>query len=511
MGVMLLIFTPLPYVDASSSWAFASKWQRAVVGMAGMLVELFLAAIAAVVWAQTNEGTLTHTIAYNIVFASGISTLLFNANPLLRYDGYYILSDLLEIPNLWQRSREYMYYIVKKYIWGVKRVRNPAQTEGEKFWMIAHGIASTIYRAFVVTAILLYVASVFQVVGLLLATAAVAAWVLVPVGKFLHYLLANQELMRCRTRALVTTGSFFLAVGIVVGSIHMPQHVKATGEVKQKSGQTLYRAEVDGFLTSYLPTGSVVELGNTGQVLVQMENPELNSQRQMAEYEVARLEAQMRDAVDKGEYSAAHGLDEQIKAVKKQIATLDQEIGRLMIKAAHEGQWLAHPLDRMIGGFLHRGDVIGMLVGQKEPQIEVRVLQEDASYVLCDACTGVELRLPGDPGRTFHGQVAGNVPAGQKDPHENDRSGQPGQGANDGPSVNRTRYGAPRGGGPAQGQGQGQEEEDAYFQVFIRPGADAPTLYAGQAVAVRFDLPDQTLASQWYHSLLQLLQKRFKY
>ncbi len=502
MGIMFLIFTPLPYVDASSSWAFASKWQRAVVGMGGMLIELFLAAIAAIVWAQTAEGTLTHTIAYNIIFASGVSTLLFNANPLLRYDGYYILSDLLEIPNLWQRSREYMYYLVKKYVWGVKRVRNPAQTEGEKVWMMIHGFASLIYRTFVVAAILMYVASALPVVGLTLAAVAVAAWVCVPVGKFLHYLLVNQELMRCRSRAMVTTGGFALAVGILIGSIQMPEHVKTVGEVKQKSGQTLYRAETDGFLVSYLPTGSVIEPDKAGEVLVRMENPELLSQRQSADYEIVRLEASIRDAQDKGEFSAADGLQEQLAAAKKQIATLDQELGRLVLKAGHEGQWLAHPLDKMVNGFLHRGDVVGMLVGQKDPQIQVKITQEDASLVLCEACTSVELRLPGDPAKTFHGDISAVVPAGQKP--QRDKEGQ-GQGQ-DAATANRTRYGAPRGGGQ-----QGQEEEDPFFQVFIHPGADAPTLYAGQAVAVRFDLPHRTLASQWYHQLLQLLQKRFKY
>lgn len=102
MGVMFLVFIPLPYVDASSAWVFRKKWHRAVVGMAGVIVEMAGAAVAAIVWANTSTGTL-HIIAYNVMFVASVSTLIFNANPLLRFDGYYVLSDLLEIPNLSRR------------------------------------------------------------------------------------------------------------------------------------------------------------------------------------------------------------------------------------------------------------------------------------------------------------------------------------------------------------------------------------------------------------------------
>ncbi len=103
MGVMLMIFTPMPYVDATSSWSFRERYKRVLVGAAGMIVELFVAALATFVWAKTAPGTL-HSLAYNMMFVASVSTLIFNINPLLRFDGYYILSDLIEIPNLNQRA-----------------------------------------------------------------------------------------------------------------------------------------------------------------------------------------------------------------------------------------------------------------------------------------------------------------------------------------------------------------------------------------------------------------------
>jgi len=118
MGVMFLVFFPLPYVDASTAWAFRSKWHRAITGMAGVMAELAVASVAAIIWAQTSTGTL-HIIAYNVIFVASVSTVLFNGNPLLRFDAYYVLSDLIEIPNLAQRSKNYLYYLVKRYNWGV--------------------------------------------------------------------------------------------------------------------------------------------------------------------------------------------------------------------------------------------------------------------------------------------------------------------------------------------------------------------------------------------------------
>lgn len=216
MGVMFLVFTPLPYVDASSAWAFRRKWHRAVVGAAGMFVELAVAAVAAIIWANTAPGTL-RAVCYNVMFIASVSSLIFNGNPLLRFDGYYILSDVLEIPNLSQRSKQYIYYLVKRYVYGVRRSHNPANTGGEKRWFVFYGIASTLYRVFVCIRILLFIADKLFIVGAVLAVAAVVAWVFVPLGKFLHYLFTSGELMRVRVRAVGSTLGVLLAIVIGVG------------------------------------------------------------------------------------------------------------------------------------------------------------------------------------------------------------------------------------------------------------------------------------------------------
>ena len=167
-----------------------------MVGAAGMFVELAVAAIAAIVWANTDAGAL-HTICYNVMFIASVSTVLFNGNPLLRYDGYYILSDLLEIPNLAQREQAVHLLPGARSTPGASSSpRNPAHTAGEKAWLVVYGIASTIYRVFICVAILLFVADKLFMVGAILAVAAAFAWVCVPLGKFMHYLATSGELMR---------------------------------------------------------------------------------------------------------------------------------------------------------------------------------------------------------------------------------------------------------------------------------------------------------------------------
>src|SRR3989304_3686958 len=194
MGVMFMVFLPLPYVDASSAWAFRNKWHRAIVGMSGILVELALASVAVIVWANTSAG-LTHAFAYNLIFIASISTILFNGNPLLRFDAYYVLADVIEIPNLSKRSIDYFYYLVRTYAWKVRNAVNPANSRHEKYWLIFYGIASTAYRIFISIQILLFLndrlpEDLFIIVPLF-AIPALIMWLLFPIGKFIRYLATN--------------------------------------------------------------------------------------------------------------------------------------------------------------------------------------------------------------------------------------------------------------------------------------------------------------------------------
>ena len=131
MGIILIALTPLPYVEASASAVFPDKQQRISVAAMGMIVELLLASLALFVWLNVEPG-LVSALAYNVMLIGGVSTVLFNGNPLLRYDGYFILADLIELPNLGQRSNRYLGYLLQKYVLGFTEVSSPVTPQPVK-------------------------------------------------------------------------------------------------------------------------------------------------------------------------------------------------------------------------------------------------------------------------------------------------------------------------------------------------------------------------------------------
>jgi len=390
MGIMFLVFTPMPYMDASSAWAFRSRRQRITVSCGGMIIELALAAVAAIVWAHVGKGTL-RTICYNAMFIASVSTILFNANPLLRYDGYYILSDILEIPNLAQRSKQYIYYLVKKYVWNVRQARNPAHTRGEKAWFVFYGIASTLYRVFICVRILLFVASKLFMLGVILATAAAVTWVLVPLGKFFRYLATSGELTRVRARAMATT---FLVLGLIVGGIGFvpaPDRFRLDGVVEPQRLQIVHAA-TDGFVTGTLGSGRPVK--RDGEPLLTGESPELLAQHEQFLAERRQLVAQ-RLLAQTQDVAAAQILAERIAALDERIHRVEEKREDLVIRAGLDGEWIAPKIDRARGAYLRRGDQIG-LVASREVIIRATARQEVADMLLGRPTDLYELHLPAE-------------------------------------------------------------------------------------------------------------------
>src|SRR5574339_518811 len=167
MGVMLLVLMPVPYVDASAANAFASTRRRMIVGAAGMIVELFIASIALYFWLRMEPGFL-RGVLFDIMLIAGVSTVLFNANPLLRFDGYYMLADLTQIPILRARANQYLGYLAETRLFGLQ-LPEFAASRGERGWFVFFAVASFVYRTFLMIAIALFVASEYLVIGVVLA------------------------------------------------------------------------------------------------------------------------------------------------------------------------------------------------------------------------------------------------------------------------------------------------------------------------------------------------------
>ena len=492
MGVMFLVFFPLPYVDASSAWAFRNRWHRAIVGMAGVMVELSMAAIAAIIWSNTSTGTL-HIIAYNVIFVASVSTLLFNGNPLLRFDAYYVLSDLLEIPNLGHRSRNYVYYLVKRYCWGLKRAQNPAYTFGEGLWFVFYGLASMAFRVFICVRILLFLndrlpEELFILVPLF-AFSAIAAWVFVPFGKFLQYLATGAELTRNRGRAIGSTLVIFCLIIVGIGLIRLPDYWRVEGVVEPVN-LAIVHAESDGFVEDYLASGSKVSSG--GRPLIRAVNHELEAEKKSSVAELLSLNIKRRIA-ETQEIAAAQILAEQIEALNEKIARLEFELDSLNLKPPLSGTWVAPDIEHSKGVYLQRGKSIGFVASLDDVIIRATAGQKVAGMLIEQHDKDVEFRIKGQPKLLMTGKIEQIYQSG----HEQLPSEALGY------AVGGSMPTAPQ-------DPQGMKSAEMFFEIHIKPDAGSSVrLLTGQRVVARIRMHPKPLALQWWLSARQLFQRRF--
>jgi len=506
MGIMFLVFMPLPYVDASSAWAFRSKWHRVIVGLAGMWTEIAVAAVAAIVWANTGDGHPVHTIAYNVMFIASVSTLLFNGNPLLRYDAYYILSDLLETPNLAQRSKQYIYYVIRKFIYGVRRPQCPAHSPGEKVWFFFYGLASTVFRVFISVRILMFVSQKMFFIGAILAIMAAVTWLMVPLGKFLHYLVTNGELARTRTRACLATLLFVVLVLSGIGLIDRPDHLTASGGVWFEPDAIIkIHSAGAGEIVSVLPCdGLIIQAGSDGKAgpaLLKMISHRLLREREMLQLDLEILDQKRKLALStKDQQALVEAIDLQIVAARSDLEKAEKEIAALAVKATMTGQWV-HSLDNSIGTYVSEGQEAGIFVDMSRPVI-LTVAGPDIAPLLIEeiyekgneGARKVELRVNGRSDETFTGRILSIESEGKSE-------------------LPFRSLGYALGGSVATSQDDntGRKAAERFYEVLIIPDCESSVrLLAGQRVSVRFVLPDKPLARQWWRSIRQLVARKFR-
>ncbi|MEM9414497.1 MAG: PqqD family peptide modification chaperone [Planctomycetota bacterium] len=494
-GVMLLAFMPIPYIDASSSWALRSKWQRAFVAAAGMYVELALAAVAAIVWANTDPATTINQLAFNVIFIASVTTLLFNANPLIRFDGYYILSDLIEMPNLAQRSKDYLNYLCKKYAYKVRRPRDPARTPGERPVLLTYGIASFFYRIFITVTIIWFVADKLFFIGAAMAVAAVIGFVFVPLGKFIRYLFTNAELTRTRGRSIAITAATLAVLVGLVGFVPVPEW-KTAQAVVEPAREADIHARTEGYLVEVLPTGSWSGAGvEDGAVLFQGENTELAMERARVLAQLRLSRAQYKQRLAQGESAAARAVNDQIAALQQRLDHIEAMQSDLTIRAPFAGRWSVGQGDSVTGRYVHRGEAVGRLVADDDPYVRVLADQAVGPRLRSELAVGepVRLRVRGEPGIELFGTIESFAQSGR--------------------SQLSTPTATYAGGGDLEMDPDNPESGKtarAYFELRVALPPDAEqTLRPGQALVARFTLPNAPIAEQAYRVVRQLIQRRF--
>jgi putative peptide zinc metalloprotease protein len=356
------------------------KRARMLIGGAGILAELAIAALAILAWTQVEPGVVRSAL-FSIAAIGGVSTLVFNGNPLLRYDGYYVFSDWLEIPNLGQRANEYIGFLMRRHAYGAPPAPSPASSRAEAAYLLGYGLASFVYRIFVTFAIILFVAAQYFFFGVVLAGWAVYSMVLMPLWRVLQRLASAPEAAQYRTRAITVVGAAVAFVALAFAFLPLPSRTFAEGVVWAPEGAQV-RAESSCFLQAVLvKPGAWVE---PGARLVQCDDPELRTTAALLEAQLAELRA--KESVYLIE-SRMHSdmVREEIGLVEARLAETRRRIAGFEISSSAQGRFLMVAPEDAPGRWLQRGEIIAFVMGDGPVIVRTVIRQSDIDLVRADS------------------------------------------------------------------------------------------------------------------------------
>jgi putative peptide zinc metalloprotease protein len=404
MGITLLFFVPIPYVDASGSAAFPEKGRRIAVSMAGVAVEGVAAGLGLIAWWLLEPGFMKALCA-QLFFLGTLSTLAFNGNPLLRYDAYFALSDALEIPNLYERSRGYLRGWLERRLLGLEDVREVVQAEGEEAWLVAYGLASSAYRVVLAFVIAWMVAEVVPGAGIALGALWIILQLVMPLVSGALFLVQSPRLSGRRSRTLIAVGGAALCLAAAALFVPVPHRSLAEGVVWLPEHAQL-RAGTDGFVRGWLiQPGAPV---SQGQPVLQLDEP-------LADARV-RVLAARRDTLRRSRQGA--GLDRMLVAeIDGELTTLEEELqvardrlGEVVLRSASDGVLLSAAGGDLPGRFVRQGDALGYVVERRRPTVRVALDQEQIARVR-EHTSSVALMLGSPRAPVRWGRIIREVPS----------------------------------------------------------------------------------------------------
>lgn len=493
MGLMLLIMAPLPYMDATASWGFRRRSERMLVGAAGVLSELAVAAVAALIWAHTAPGVV-NALAYNVIFVASVSTLLFNLNPLMRFDGYHILVDFLDLPNLYQRSRDQLKYLAEHHVLRLQNAQPVAHNRREAVLLPLYGAISLGYWLVLMSTIIFFIAEQYLDFGVALAWIMFFSVVVLPLFKFGQYLLTHPRLLHQRLRAvLITLGLSSVSLGLLAG-LPVPDRVRVKGVLQATQSRDLY-SEAPGALVNILARpGSWVQ---QGQALVQLVNPELQFEIDAMQQQYEQLLAQELQAIT-ASVANLEPLVRQREAVEMKLSELRRQQAALLVLSPIEGHWSASQLDAGHGQWIARGAPIGTVVDERDWRF-VAVLPQVATHLFEAGLLKTEIRIGGQQDINLLSVKTEIMPFEQ--------------GKLPSPALGMA------GGGQIAVQSSdpnGLAAAEPFFRIHAQlPPQDGSIdeslrLVHGRLGTMRITLPDSPLLVQWERGLRQFLQRRFR-
>ncbi len=350
IGLMLLVFTPCLYCNVSDAWSFPNRWHRIAVSAAGILAEVFLASLCLLVWWFSEPGLL-NSLCLNMVVVCGVSTLLLNGNPFLRYDGYYVLSDLLRVPNLREQSTEVVQSYLARWFLGISLLPETRLAVRRRGQLAAYWIASTAYRWFILIAILWMVNLAAKQFKIEIAARLLTCFVVLSLLSFGCLKAYNFYKKRFREirhfRAAIFVGLFCsLAMGLLL--MPMQRQIEVPAVVQPTNVEPIFIV-VPGHLVDSVALGSRVERGETLARLrnldLQLEIRTLIGQRKLQEHHLQNLELRsLRDDHAAADIAPAK---EVLSKIEQRLAEKKADLDRLTIRAPIDGLVMPVNFQRM--------------------------------------------------------------------------------------------------------------------------------------------------------------------
>lgn len=488
IGVMFLVFMPVPYVDASSAAFFPSKLHRVLVGAAGMYVELLIAALAFLLWRDMEPGLLRSAM-YNIMLIGGVSTIFFNGNPLLRFDGYFILSDLISIPNLGPRSNRYIPYLIRRYIFRVKTATSPVLAEGERLWFAGYSVASFVYRMLIVVTIMLFVAGKFFFIGVILALWLCIMVFVKPVYQIVKWLLFSPDLAGRRNPALLASIVAAGGLGALAFAVPAPVATIADGVVWAAEEEELTFA-VDGEVREVAIDRK--DRLCEGCTVAALYDPELDARIKALESRKTALEMTRRAEQGTGQLVAASISEIELAHVKERLEQAYLRQAASTLKSPGEGPAILFDGPDLVGRYVRRGEILGYVFPEPDLVVEAVVTQSQIGRIR-EGVGQVSVALADNEWQVIDAQLERVTPASTRTL----------------PSMALSTTGGGRIAiDPTSNPDRPQTMEDIY-QIVVRLDAPLAVAHLGQRAHVRLAHAPEPVAFQIWRQIRQVFLRRF--
>lgn len=386
MGVVLILLAPLAYIDVSASWQLRSKWRRIAVAGAGIYMDCWMTALAALCWVQTRS-VVYSSFLYDLVMMGAIS-LIFNGNPIIRSDSYYILADLLEMPNLADRSTANLKSVCLRWLFGI-RATEPNEVSWRHTFSLAYAVCALIWRLIVCGSLILAFTYMWHGAGLIVALIGLFCWVLRPLMQFLLFLLTlARNHVAAFTRGLAVLSALTVTILALLNWVPWPAAFQSPGIV-EFSDLARIRADAPGFIRIlHVQDGQAVRAGD---LLIELHNDELELECRDLEIAIQQSEAKGRVAKNSAQIGTAQVEEQNQKALAEQLAEKVRQLALLKIHAPRDGRVIGRGLASSIGSFAKEGTVLLEIGSENDKELQIAISQDNLSAF--EEQQAVEVRL----------------------------------------------------------------------------------------------------------------------